>query len=118
MLRTIPPRTAIAPAPWSARRSSRPHRPSARRRSARWTGSTPAPVRAPTRNVRLRRSLRRPLRWLGCGRSIRLGAVIVLPVPLLLQRVGDVLGHVGLVVLGQNRIGLEYAGGVERTLGN
>ena len=55
----------------------------------------------------------------GCFRfraAVRLGAVVVLPEPLLLQRVGDILGHVVLVVLGQHSVGLEHTGGVERTL--
>src|SRR3954453_16578541 len=115
MLRTRKPRTAIAPARWSARRSSRQRRPSARRPSARWTGSRPAPAPAPAHNVRLRRSLRCPLGW---RRSVRFGAVIVLPVALLLQGVGDVLWHVGLVMLGEHRVGLEHARGVERALGD
>ena len=48
----------------------------------------------------------------------RLLLVIVLPVALLLQRVGDVLGHIGLVVLGEHGVGLEHAGRVERAFGD
>ena len=60
-----------------------------------------------------------PLRRRGARRgSTRLGAVVVLPVALLLQRVGDILGHVGLVMLGQHGIGLEHAGGIERAFGD
>src|SRR5258708_23666139 len=116
-----PPRTTIAPARLNARRSSKPDRASARRSAARWTGSAPSRAPAPARNVLPPRSLlhplRRALRGLGSA-GIRLGGVIVLPVPLLLQRVRDFLGHVGLVMLGEHGVGLEHAGGVERAFGD
>ena len=54
----------------------------------------------------------------GRGRGAGLGAVIVLPVALLLQGVGDLLRHVGLVMLGQHGVGLEHAGGIERAFGD
>ncbi len=38
--------------------------------------------------------------------------------PLLLERVSDLLGHVLLVVLGQHAVSLEHAGAVERTCGH
>src|SRR3954467_11703191 len=110
-----PARTATAPARWSARHPSAQRRAAARRGSARWTGSVRAPAQAPARNGRLRRSLCGPLLCLG---QARLAVVIVLPVALLLQRIGDVLRHIGLVVLGEHRIGLEYAAGVERAFGH
>src|ERR1700730_17861592 len=120
MLRTTPPRTAVAPARSSARRSSGQDRASARRELAAWTGSAPGPAPAPARNVRFPRSLQRPRvrlrrrsiglrRALSCTRCSRFGAVIVFPVPLLLQRVRDIFGHVGLVMLGEHGIRLEYA---------
>ena len=40
------------------------------------------------------------------------------PVALLLQRVGDFLRHVVLVVLGQHGVGLEPAAGLERAFGD
>ena len=46
--------------------------------------------------------------------AVRLRAVFVLPVPLLLQRVRDILRHVVFIVLGKHGVGLEHAGGVER----
>src|SRR5665213_121229 len=116
----MPRRTAIARAQWSARHSSAPDRASARRAPAPWTGSGPAPAPAPARNVRLPRSLRcslyqrRALRRARGPRGlciiVRLGAVIVFPVPLLLQGVGDILGHIGLVMLGKHGDGPEHAG--------
>src|SRR5258708_17164189 len=116
-----PPRTTIAPARLNARRSSKPDRASARRSAARWTGSAPSRAPAPARNVLPPRSLlhplRRALRGLGSA-GIRLGGVIVLPVPLLLQRVRDFLGHIGLVVLGEHGVGLEHAARVERAFGD
>ena len=45
-------------------------------------------------------------------------AYIVLPMPRFLQGIGDLFRHVGLVVLGENRVGLEHAGAVERALGH
>ncbi len=38
--------------------------------------------------------------------------------PLLLQGIGDILGHVVLVVFGEHGVSLENAGSVERTFGN
>src|SRR5260370_9139287 len=112
-----PPRTTIAPARLNARRSSKPDGASGGRSAARVTGSAPSRAPAPARNVLPPRSLlpplRRALRGLGSA-GIRLGGVIVLPVPLLLQRVRDFLGHIGLVVLGEHGVGLEHAGRVER----
>ena len=52
------------------------------------------------------------------GRGAGLGAVIVLPVSLLLQGVGDILGHIGLVMLGQHSVGPEDAGGIQRAFGD
>src|SRR5665213_303088 len=115
----MPRRTTVARARSSARHSSAPDRASARRAPAPWTGSAPAPAPAPARNVRLPRSLRcslyrrRALRRARRARGfsiIRLGAVIVFPVSLLLQRVGDILGHIGFVMLGKHGVGPEYAG--------
>ena len=37
---------------------------------------------------------------------------------LLLQRVGDFLRHVGLVMLGKHGVSLEHTGGIERALGD
>ena len=51
-------------------------------------------------------------------RRAGLGAVIVLPVALLLQGVGDILGHVGLVMLCQHGVGPEDAGSIERAFGD
>src|SRR5260370_6659273 len=134
MLRTTPPRTAVAPARSSARRSSGQDRASAHRGLAAWTGSAPGPTPAPARNVLFPRSLQRSRvrlrrrsiglrRALSCTRCplgnrgfcaiIRFGAVIVSPVPLLLQRVRNILGHVGLVMLGEHGIRLENACGTE-----
>src|ERR1700732_3896637 len=116
--------TATARARSNARHSSAQDRTSARPKSAPSTGSAPAPAPAPARNVRLLRSLyrtsirpRRRLIRLRCGlRSASLfrsagtlGAVAVFPVPLLLQRVGDILRHIGLVVLGEHGVGSENA---------
>src|SRR6202021_460917 len=117
MLRTTRRQTATAQARSSAPHSSGRDRASARPKSARSTGSAPAPAPAPARNVRLLRSLyrtsRRPRRglirlrcalrrtWL-FGDSRCLGAVAVFPVPLLLQGVGDILRHIGLVVLAKH----------------
>src|SRR3954447_26933017 len=44
--------------------------------------------------------------------------VLVLPMALLLQAVGDLLRHVGLVVLGQHAIGTKSAGRIEGAFGN
>ena len=44
--------------------------------------------------------------------------VVVLPVPLLLEAVGDLARHVVLVVLGEHAVGLEGAGLVERAFGH
>src|ERR1700716_1716057 len=128
----MPPRTAVARARSNARRSSKRDRASARRGSAPWTGSVPRPAQAPARNVRLPRSLQNTLfglrrillrlrrALLGLWRArgsldargfcvvVRLCAVIVFPVPLFLQRIRDILGHVGLVVLGEHGVGLEH----------
>src|SRR6185437_12923762 len=88
----------------------------AHRGSVPWTGSAQARARAPARSVRLPRSLQRSR--LARGLDISSLAVVVLPVALLLQGISDFLRHVGLVVLGEHGIRLEYAGTVERTLGN
>ena len=45
-------------------------------------------------------------------------AVIVLPMPRLLQGIGDLLGHIGLVVFGENGVGGEHARAVERAFGD
>src|SRR5262249_44059752 len=44
--------------------------------------------------------------------------VIVLPVALLLQSVGDVLGHIGLVVLGEHAVGPKYTSRIEGAFGD
>src|ERR1019366_7966208 len=105
--------TATARARWNAPHSSGQDHASARPKSARSTGSAPAPAPAPARNVRLLRSLYRTSIRLRCalrstwlfGGSRCLGAVTVFPMPLLLQRVGDILRHIGLVVLGKHGVG-------------
>src|SRR3954453_9937860 len=100
-------RTGAAPAQWSAPHSSARRRAAGRRSGARWTGSVPVRAPAPARNVLIPRSpncsLRIALRGRGRGLGAigSLGAVIILPVPLLLQGIGNVLGHVGFVVLGE-----------------
>src|ERR1700733_16032819 len=123
----MPRQTAVARARWSARHSSARNRANARPESAPWTGSAPAPAPAPARNVRLPRSLRCSLRLRRALRRARrsrgfcitrLRAVIVFPVTLLLQRVRDILGHIGLVMLGEHGVGPEHAGGVESALGD
>src|ERR671913_180583 len=43
--------------------------------------------------------------------------LLALPVTLLLEGVGDLAWHVGLVVLGKHRVGLEHAGPVEHAFG-
>src|SRR5919107_707871 len=50
------------------------------------------------------------------SRSHRL--LLALPVTLLLQRVGDLAWHVGLVVLGQHRVGLEHARPIKHAFGD
>src|SRR6201987_3029444 len=123
MPQTTDPRTEAAPAPPNARHSSALDRASANPRAARWIGSARGRAPAPARNVRLRQSSRRSLPLPGLRASFRsrsacgLG-VIVFPVPLLLQLVGDFLGHVGLVMLGEHSVGAEHAGTVERTFGD
>src|ERR1700688_1000691 len=111
-------RTIVVPVPPSAPRSSARDRASALPAAAKWTGSAPGPGPAPARNVRFPRSSRCSLGARGFCLVIRLVAVIVFPVPLLLQRVGHFSRHIVLVVLGEHRIGLEYAGGIERALGD
>src|SRR4051794_6142063 len=118
MPRTTPPGTAIVQARWSARHSSARHRASARRAPARWTGSGPEPAPAPAHNVRLPRSFHGSPTSLRRARHGPLLLVIVLPVALLLQRVGDVLGHVGFIMLGEHGVGLEHAGAIERAFGD
>ncbi len=58
--------------------------------------------------------------WVGAAEALRhaLLAVIVLPVALLLQGIGDVLRHVGLVVLGEHGVGAEHARRIERAFGD
>src|SRR3974377_146019 len=43
-----------------------------------------------------------------------LPAVIILPVPGSLQRIGDFFGHIGFIVLGEYRVRLEGAARIER----
>src|SRR5580692_3498629 len=50
--------------------------------------------------------------------ALRLRAVIVFPMPRFLQRIGDLFGHVGLVMLGENSVGGKDAGFVERAFGD
>src|SRR6516165_4370669 len=97
-------RTAAAQAPRNGRHSSARHRRAARQATARWTGSGPAQERAPAHSVRLPRSSRRSPCLAGSTADLlrNLLAVIVLPVPLLLQFVGDTFGHVGLIMLVQH----------------
>src|ERR1700735_2352468 len=45
-------------------------------------------------------------------------AVVVLPMARLLQRVGDLFGHIGLVVFGKDSVSSENAGTVERAFGD
>src|SRR3954468_4951173 len=107
----MPRRTQVAPARSSPPPPSMSDRWSVRPRAARWPGSAPAPARAPVRSVRIPRSLLGPD---GLDRAFALRASetvpgLGLPVTLFLQRVGDVLRHVGLVVLGEHAVGLEQA---------
>src|SRR5438128_1831908 len=44
------------------------------------------------------------------------GARSALPAALSFERVGNLFGHIGLVVLGQHRVGPEQTAGVERAL--
>ena len=53
-----------------------------------------------------------------CRRHRRPRAVIVLPMPRLFQRVGDLLRHVGLIVFGEDRVGGEQSGTVQRAFGD
>src|ERR1700712_2456459 len=104
------PRTAIAPAPSNARHSSARDRAAARPGSAMSTGSAPAPAPASGRNVRLPLSPRCSLGACRLGIVIRLlGAVILFPEALFLQRIGHFFRHVVLVMLGEHGIGLEHA---------
>src|SRR5258707_12494817 len=78
-------------------------------------GERPSPSRggwelaAPSWQIALPPSLHRPLRG-----TAGLLLVIVLPMALLLERVGDLFRHVGLVVLGEHGVGLEQAVAIER----
>src|SRR5271155_2962188 len=45
-------------------------------------------------------------------------AVVVFPMPRLLQRVGDLFGHIDLVVFGKNSVSSENTGTVERAFGD
>src|SRR5207248_5333352 len=113
------PRTTVAPARSSARHSSARRRAAAHPELAPSIGSAPAPMEAPARNDRSPRSLLDPLHHTlrrSRGAAIRRRAVIVLPVPLLFQRVRYIFGHVGLVVFGKYGIGAKYAGRLERAL--
>src|SRR6201993_5235351 len=66
--------------------------------------------RGPTaRNASLRSAL--------CD-GAELAFVIVLPVALLLQSVGDVLRHIGLVVLGEHAVGSKCTGRIESAFGD
>src|SRR5579872_5762112 len=124
--RKKPPRKSAAPPPLIARYSSAQNPASAPPASARSIGSAPAPAPRPVHNVRSRLSphCSRLRRARHSGAAIRrrraaarlgvpFGAVLVFPMPLLLQRIGDILGHVIFVVFGKHGIGLEHARGVE-----
>src|SRR5262245_32351262 len=58
-------------------------------------------------------SLGSALRFSG-GTLAAVLAAVFLPMPLLLERVSNFLGHVFLVVFGEHAVGLECAGAVER----
>src|SRR3954451_3414603 len=94
----------IAPAPSGPRRPSACRRATARPQSEPPTGSGRGPAPAPERNGRSPRSFLLP------------GALF--PAALLLQRVDDLLRHILLVVLGQHRVSLEAAAGLERAFRN
>src|ERR1700722_16659557 len=95
------------------------NRANAPQESAQSTESAPVQRPAPARNVRFPQSphssllaLRRTgSRIAAFGRR----AVFFFPEPLLLQGIGDVLGHVVLVMLSKHGVGLEHAGSIERT---
>src|SRR5512133_1865243 len=66
-------------------------------------------ARANARNASLR-----PALW----RGAEFPFVVVLPVTLLLQSVGDVLRHIGLVVLGEHAVGPKGTSRIEGAFGD